>query len=454
MQIEFVNHASVLISHGDVRLLTDPWYQGPAFHKGWRLLVETPDVTIADLLDRVTHIWISHEHPDHFSIGFFKRWGDTIRARGIKLLFQGIEDQRVADFLRAQGFDLTEMDFGRPYTLGPDFEAICLKDEFYDSLISIRAGGQHVLNLNDCAVADDARAKEIHDVVGDCDVLLTQFSYAAWKGGRENRDWRVAAAQEKLNNIRVQARAFKPKQVIPFASFVAFAHVRNAYLNDAANTPDDVIAAFRDADFDLRVMQPGDVTDGTPDPEAHARAAEYWRAVYARPLDDPMTYDSVEDDKIRASFDGWRDRVFANNSRAAMRLAQKLSPIAVLQPVVIHTDDTGQSWRIDPPAGTLEPTEAKADLVMHSESLNFLFSNSFGFDTLGVNGTFEEARTGGFSRAARSLAIENLNNLGLRFGPGLLFEPRIIGVFLERLRKVSARMKGVGKTEAPTGRDA
>ncbi len=449
MQIEFVNHASVLIRHGEVGLLTDPWYAGPAFHKGWRLLVETPEDRIADLLTRTTHIWISHEHPDHFSVGFFKRWGDTIRARGIGILFQRIEDQRVARFLRNEGFSLTEMTFAQGHDLGDGVTATCLKDEFYDSLLSIRAGDRHILNLNDCAVATEARAREIHDVVGDCDVLLTQFSYAAWKGGRDNRAWREEAAREKLNNIRVQAKVFHPKQVIPFASFVAFAHERNSYLNDAANTPDSVAEAFASAEFDLRIMRPGDVTDGTPDPEASARAATYWREIYARPLSDPMTYESRDETAIRAAFEGWRARVFANNSRAAMRMAQRLSPIRVLQPVVVRTDDIDMTWRIDPAAGTLGVTQDEPDLTMHSESLHFLFSNSFGFDTLGVNGTFEEARTGGFSRAARSLAIENLNNLGLRFGPGLLFEPRIIGAFLERLRKVSARMKGVGKHEAP-----
>lgn len=152
MQIEFVNHASVLMTHGQVGLLSDPWYTGPAFHKGWRLLVETPEDRIEELLTRVTHIWISHEHPDHFSVGFFKRWGEVIRQRGIKLLFQDIDDQRVANFLRGEGFDLTELTFGKSYDLGSDVSVICLKDEFYDSALSVRMGDTHVLNLNDCAV--------------------------------------------------------------------------------------------------------------------------------------------------------------------------------------------------------------------------------------------------------------------------------------------------------------
>ena len=74
----------------------------------------------------------------------------------------------------------------------------------------------------------------------------------------------------------------------------------------------------------------------------------------------------------------------------------------------------------------------------------YLFRNPFGFDTLTVNGCLEEARPGGFSRAARSIAIENLNNLGIRFGPGLIFEAKVIAIFFERLRAASARMRATG----------
>ena len=64
-KIEFINHASVLVSNEEVSLLSDPWYQGDAFHKGWNLIHEFNDDDILNLLERVTHIWISHEHPDH-----------------------------------------------------------------------------------------------------------------------------------------------------------------------------------------------------------------------------------------------------------------------------------------------------------------------------------------------------------------------------------------------------
>ena len=437
--IEFVNHASVLIREGATGLLTDPWYEGPAFHKGWRLLTESAPEHIEAVLSRTTHIWISHEHPDHFSIAFFKRWGDVLKDRGIGLLFQKIADQRVADFLRQGGYELTEMTFGKAYPVG-DLSLTCLKDEFYDSALSVKGGGQHILNLNDCNIGTRARATEIRDAVGPCDVLLTQFSYAAWKGGRDNRRWREEAAQEKLANVRVQTEVLTPRMVIPFASFVAFDHERNAYLNDAANRPEDVISEFAEAPFAVQVMKPGDVTDGTGDAAASLAALDWWAEVYARPRD-RMTYETVDDETLRASFDGWVARVSAHNARWAMRAAQVASPIRIFQPVTVRTDDTGTTWRIDPARGTLDKTDAPADLVMHSESLNFLFSNSFGFDTLAVNGTFEEGREGGFSRAARSLAVENLNNLGIRFGPGILFEKQVIAAFFDRLGKVRRKMK-------------
>jgi hypothetical protein len=128
-----------------------------------------------------------------------------------------------------------------------------------------------------------------------------------------------------------------------------------------------------------------------------------------------------------------------------MQSAQKFGPVIVLKPVVIGLDDLGTRWGIDPPKGKFTPTEAPADLIMHSESPEFLFLNSFGFDKLSVDGTFEAACTGGFSRAARSIAIEKLNNLGIRFGMGSLFEPKIIAVILERLRRVSTK---TGRKEA------
>ncbi len=35
MKLEFVNHASVIYEHGDVRLIADPWIEGTVFDNSW-----------------------------------------------------------------------------------------------------------------------------------------------------------------------------------------------------------------------------------------------------------------------------------------------------------------------------------------------------------------------------------------------------------------------------------
>ena len=72
--IKFINHASVVISNEDCSLMSDPWYSDQVFHKGWRLLHENSPEDILIQLTQIQYIWISHEHPDHFSVGFFMKY--------------------------------------------------------------------------------------------------------------------------------------------------------------------------------------------------------------------------------------------------------------------------------------------------------------------------------------------------------------------------------------------
>ena len=102
LYISLVNHASILVEKGDISILSDPWYFGSAFHEGGSLIHENKESEIKDILNSVTHIWISHEHPDHFSVGFFKTYKDLLISKKIKFLFQETKDKRVVNFLQSQ----------------------------------------------------------------------------------------------------------------------------------------------------------------------------------------------------------------------------------------------------------------------------------------------------------------------------------------------------------------
>ncbi|MCB0081575.1 MAG: MBL fold metallo-hydrolase [Caldilineaceae bacterium] len=81
----WVNHASFVFRYDTIRLMTDPWLFGSAFNNGWDLLCETK-FRMADFA-QLTHLWFSHEHPDHFAPPVLQQIPESAR-RVITVLFQ------------------------------------------------------------------------------------------------------------------------------------------------------------------------------------------------------------------------------------------------------------------------------------------------------------------------------------------------------------------------------
>lgn len=440
--IQFINHASVRICFGDVSLLSDPWYFGDAFHKGWNLLVEQSSSEINDIIKITTHIWISHEHPDHFSVGFFKKYGELIRDKGIIILFQATKDKRVKSFFVNFGFNFIELVNEESHLISDNFSVTCIKDGFYDSALFIETSDMSILNLNDCIVRDNFRAKEIFKVTGNCDVLLTQFSYAAWKGGRDNLKWRQVAAEEKLNDIALQISNFKPKFVIPFASFVYFSNEFNKYLNDSVNHPKNVSKKLESSDVSINIMKPFDYFDEQKVAENSTAASNYWEENYKQLAKKKYhEYNIIEIAELQNAFSQYKKRVFLSNSRYFIILARFLSPIKVFKPVKIQLKDLKTTVVIDLLNSSLKLSDDSPDLIMSSESFYFILTYPFGFDTLTVNGCFEVGNEDGFSKASKSLAIESLNNIGIKFSLSIFLNLKVVFLFIKQLNKVSNKQK-------------
>lgn len=445
--LQFINHASILVNHGDISLLSDPWYQGDAFHKGWNLLHELQDNEIISLLDDVTHLWISHEHPDHFSILFFKKFGYKLKANNIQILFQKTDDKRVEDFLSKSNYNLKIIDFNCWIKLSDDFEVLCLKDEFYDSGLAIKTCDKTIINLNDCEITSEARCEEVLKITGECDILASQFSYAAWKGGVDNIEWRKLAAKEKIDSMMLQAHYLKPTVIIPFASYIYFSNNSNFYLNDAANKPSDVIDAFKNHPTKVNVMKPFEVFSDIEAEIDNVESVRFWDNTLNEIDQSNLTeYDIIPFSQLKESFENYTNRIFKNNSKWFMWLARYLSPISVFKPLVVRVTDLDINLRLDLFAESLEECNSDVDISMSSESLNFIFCNTFGFDTLTVNGCFEEVTDSGFARAAKTLAIENLNNMGIKFHPIIIFNYQLISMFISRLWVVSKKLKLTKRT--------
>ncbi|MDA8890117.1 MBL fold metallo-hydrolase [Gammaproteobacteria bacterium] len=439
--LEFINHASVLISNEEVSLLSDPWYQGDAFHKGWNLIHELSDDEINGLLNRVTHIWISHEHPDHFSVSFFIKFKELILSNDIKILFQKTNDKRVESFLLANKFNLITLEPNKWIKIANDYKVLNFKDGFYDSGLAINTCNMSFLNLNDCEIKTNKRCNEVYKIVGACDVLISQFSYAAWKGGKENVLWRMKAAEEKLNTLEMQVKKFNPKYLIPFASFVNFSNEKNFYLNDSSNTPREVINKFKSNDeLDIIVMKPFDILNFQfKNKNNNDASIDFWDKKYSN-LSPKNKFEIKEMTELNEIFDNYKKRIFKNNSKFFIRIVRLISPIRAFQPLNIYLDDIKTNVHFDIFSEKLEATNKAPDVEMSSESLYFVMQNTFGFDTLTVNGCFEEKKENGFAKMTKSLAIENLNNIGIKFDFYMIFNFKLLVLFLHRLKTVSKKI--------------
>lgn len=439
-KITLVNHASVLIESDDISILSDPWYFGPAFNGGWSLLYENDEEDVKNILNRTKFIWISHEHPDHFSVPFFFKYKEFLIEKGIKILFQKTTDDRVKNFLQKVGLEVIDLPNYKKVHLDDNVTVKCIKSGFYDSALYVETPSSKILNLNDCPLREKKDLDDFKKHIGNVDLLLTQFSYAAWKGGKDNLEWREEAAKEKLDIIKDQAFAFNANLVMPFASYIKFCSKYNNYLNDSHNTTASVKESLDAHNIECTFPKPM-VTDEIVNLKHNHDGISFWESLFQKDnLSLNLDLESVDYDLLNDLGKDYQKRVFKNNNKFIIRALKLLNIFGAFRPINIHLYDINKTVRFS----FFEELDLISDdiyeIEMHSNSLAFIFKNSFGFDTLTVNGCFEEKEKGAFIKLTKNFAVENLNNLGVPIGFKALMSPQLFSFFFVMLKRVNSKI--------------
>jgi L-ascorbate metabolism protein UlaG (beta-lactamase superfamily) len=398
-RLSFVNHASFIVESDSALLLVDPWPEGAAFNNGWSLLDQS--TSSADLIARLNKsglpvfVWFSHEHPDHFSIPFLKKFKEHFRGIAT-FLFQHTLDKRVVGFLRKSGFDVAECADGMPVALGRAMRITVFHFSDSDSWCLISSGGRTILNLNDCALTTARHCNEVKarldKIAPRIDFLFTQFGYANWVGNPGQGNLHRAAAHEKIDRIALQIAHFRPKVVVPFASFVYFSTLENAYLNEAQNTPQDIAVAPQLARHahTIRFLRPGSTVDLDTDSGAslareHERALAHWMGLMearSKLLPAPPEVPLAD---IKSAFMKYR----AGVAESLHGLPRLLETVRRIESLAICLSDLQQTVQVSYRHGwkVLE-RDAPYHVAMTSANAAFLFKNEYGFDTTQINGRF------------------------------------------------------------------
>ena len=434
LNIHWVNHASFIVENNDVRLICDPWIEGSAFDHGWKHVVPTK-FRYQDFED-ITHIWLSHEHPDHFSPKNLQAIPSSIRAR-ITVLYHAAVDHRIGAFCRNAGFKaIHELAPGEWLELSGDLRVRCEEAGSGDTWIAIRSNDQTILNINDSYLVHRWRLERVAAMVGaKIDVLLTQFSYANWEGNPEEVEHRRGVAADHLDWMRLQCEVLAPTYVVPFASMVWFCHEENFYLNAEMNT---VAMAYEFLAERVTatpvVMFPGESwTVGEPHDSVASitRYAPHYERIQA--TGDLISSPVVEEAELRRLAGRFFRLLRRNNPGWALWLARR---VGLLKAARIHVWDHARSYELSLEHGLVpsDVIEESCDVALGSESLAYMLRFLWGGATLHVNGRFRVPPGGDFRRFARYVLIANYNNRGWSM---LRYLPVLAQRFRDRIQRTS-----------------
>lgn len=427
MELEFVCHASVIVRTPGAAIWTDPWLFGKAFNDSWSLLPE-PSFDL-QRLDEIDYLWVSHEHPDHFHIPTLRALPVEFKRR-VCVLFQDLTSTKMIDAFRRLGFEqIRTLRHREPVALDPHTTVYCYQVGQMDSCLAVISGETTVLNMNDAEVSPRDLAILRSDL-GSPDVVLTQFSIAGYSGWVDVDRHLPPKAEAKLQAMVEIHRLLEAKVTMPFASFVYFSCADNAYINDYANTPQDVVEAFDRQALATAVLYPGDVMkvgEGHDSQQALQRYAEDFadpsRRAYASDRRVPL-------EDVEASFRQFCGRMRENFPSLVLRL---------LRPVTIDVPDLGQRVRISVTAQRFEVgvTEPPA-LIVNSQPLECAFKHPFGVQTLGVSARLKLLRNERNWRMHRLLC--SLVNADVSLRPSRLLTRKNLQVMRRRWRGALAQV--------------
>jgi len=411
-EITWINHAGFQLWTNGIRLVCDPWLTGSAFDRGWDLLV--PAHFSVEDLSRATHIWLSHEHPDHFSPGDIRQI-DPARRSQITVLFQRTRDRRVAAFCVELGFRVQELDEGVPFDLAPGVRGV-IGVVGADSWLHIETPSFTYLNVNDCILSHDRHMAQVRRALArPLDVLFTQFSYANWAGNRGDTHAMRVQAIDKIKEMHRLVAHLRPRFLVPFASFVFFSNEENFYLNEGANTVDTVFDLFDLPDRPCVVLYPGDVWSPGHPHDSRPRLARYASArAQIKPLHEPrpISLDALQQLAVRCA-----ERLAVRNHLQFVKLMEWGG---LIEPLIIHLGDLGVTIAYRPGRKLDVVTAAVPHVVCSSDAFSQSLRSDYGVDTLLVNGRFQVARPDGQARLSRAFAINRYNAQGIAFPWGVL----------------------------------
>ena len=400
MEIDYLNHASIIVRDGETSLLIDPWLWGTCFEDGWGLRYDNPDAL--DKAKACTHLWVSHFHQDHFHRPTLKKIVEL--NPGIIFIGNRSYNFQLDDAAKQMGFQtVISLPERKPLPIATDFTITRYPTTGIDNMLLIKTKNEVVLNYNDCNLPLSTQ-RILKKKIGHIDILLTNFNHAGKLFLYPYPE--PGVIKEKLvRNFSDNYKIFDPGYILPFASYHYYRAPESFKQNDAMLTASDLLSC------DQRIMnwKPGDklvVRNGVP----YVSSESEVRMNKPEMLAHQRSY-SIEQLKQAAG-------EFSQILRKRFGFLSRFFPSLIIQ-----VSDSGELFSLQPYKGLVTLNEKiQPHIRAHSESLYNWFSKPYGTDSFVVGAHFEivnENRVPLKWEIVIGLMVDN--KLDLRSVMGMLF---------------------------------
>jgi len=436
-EISFINHASFVFFTKNIKILSDPWYWGNAFDSGWKLIYENPIEEVETLLQEITHIYLSHEHPDHFSVAFFNKFKNQIIKNNISLIFQSTRDQRVYKFFNKLGIKIIQLNHKKWFEIAPNERIFLYKNGIIDSALIIETKDALLLNINDCDF-NDIELFKLNRLLpkNKPRIICVQFSYAAW---RSNKQWLKKAANYKLLRLSKVFRILKGNILLPFASFIYFSHQQNYTLNSYYNSPQQVSKYLSNHGIQHTFLKPcltkiniNYLLNKISLQKINKQGLDFWKTQLLK--DKPLIKANVSEvENINSeSILIFLSKIRKNNNLALIWVIRYFSFGMIFGDTIIKIKDLNEYYLINfKTVKILSSLPKNYDIEILSDSFNLMLSTPHGLDTLSVNGRLREQRLNGFNKFIYSIGFQVLNSSGYGVKIRDIFSPFVLKKIIE-----------------------
>jgi UDP-MurNAc hydroxylase len=377
--IKFINHACVEIAPHDESgevLLTDPWFSGTVFNHSWNLLADT-DLSMISW-DRLRHIWISHEHPDHLNFAALKEIRNRVSGP-IKLYYRAQANKNVKQAVEKIGFEVVELEPEVEVEVMPGLTITTFWHR-QDTAAVFRCNDSIIINQNDCQLTN-AVVSTIMRRFKHVDVLLFQFSIAGYCANADDQRGLRDASQRQMKMIEHYAKGFNPRIYVPFASFIYFCKEANRFLNASSVRLEDV-AAMPAVSARMQICAPGDVVrlDAVQDRAESMVKMKFWRELF----------DARREYSVSNPVD---KEVMLKEASAFIAEVNRVAPGFSLPPAVAYfLSDLNAYLVLDYKKGHCHFSDAPPAAIllasMPSDEMLFFLKFPWGADTLNISSTF------------------------------------------------------------------